>query len=96
MRRAADEFKTAVSNLGLSEVVINECSMCGYALKYLFRGEHVYFDAGCYCRTDGPRIEERSWDAVASFYNMQVSQRVIDNLNSVFGFTSLYETEKKN
>lgn len=93
-KRSAEDFKSAVASLGLSQITISECSMCGYSLKYFFRGDHVYFDSGCYCVNDGPRIEERSWQAVADFYNTQSSQTIIDNLNSVFGFSSLAENDQ--
>lgn len=88
-KRTAEEFAAAVKSLGISELVVRECSSCGYALKYLFRGDKVFYDSGCHCVDYGPDIQPRSYHEVADYYNRQTSERVIADLNSVFGFTSL-------
>ena len=91
-KRTAQEFAEAIKNLGVTELAIRDCSICRYPLKYLFVGNDVFYDAGCWCVMDGPRIDPRSHQDLADFYNNQTSQSVIENLDKTFGFTALETT----
>lgn len=85
-KRSAQEFAEAVKSLGISEWIVNECSICGYDLKFLFRGDKVFYDSGCYCVAGGPDIQPRTYEGVAHHYNIQTNPKLIANMDAVFGF----------
>lgn len=63
------------------------CGGCGYMTAYLFDGDQVYFDPGCYCSSYGPSpFELRSYQDIADWLAMQSSDegrdRIMAGLNS--------------
>lgn len=44
-----EEVKASMIENGIETIELHPCSICGYMLKYLRRGENLFFDRGCDC-----------------------------------------------
>jgi len=67
----ADEVKTAALAAGITRVEVRPCSMCGYLMAYLIKGEELWYDPGCDCTTRDSYLEPRNWSDAADWINMQ-------------------------
>jgi hypothetical protein len=83
--RTMEEFKQAKKN-NITRWSIYLCSLCGYDCGYIFDGENVSYDSGCYCVTYCPCIKPRSWEDVADYYNMQKNENHIAKMDLFWGF----------
>ena len=84
--KTATEIKLAVNENGLDRLAVHNCSICHYQCGYIFKEGGVLYDRGCDCVTYHD-IAPSSFDDVADFYNRQTTPKVINELNSLFGFT---------
>jgi hypothetical protein len=84
MRTGADfAFKAAERNIRFW--LMHECTFCSYPCGYIITSVgDVLYDNGCDCSPNDPR--PRSWDDIASHYNMQREPRVIAEYDAFWGF----------
>lgn len=86
--KTAAEFQMARNSQDLTEWLIHDCAICGYHCGYLFDGEHVFYDSGCYC-TSGAPLRPKTWQHVADHYNMQTHPDTIAKYNTFWGFQNV-------
>lgn len=67
----AKEVADIVQESGVIWFSHHSCSICGYRCAYIIDGPVVQYDAGCYCVPGAPRIEQRSFEHLAAYHNMQ-------------------------
>lgn len=70
--RTVEEFKAAVKQHNITRWPIRNCSICGYEMSYMFRGDKVFYDTGCTCTYNRGDLEPRMWEQVAESYNRNV------------------------
>lgn len=87
MAKTGEDFRRQAETIGLTYWPVRRCSLCGYLLAYIFEGNTVRYDAGCYCVVY-QRIEPRSWDEVADFYNMQSCPATVKEFDEFWSFVS--------
>lgn len=51
-------------------IVLRECGMCGYELAYIWQGEDLFFDTGCYCTNMRGGLESRQIQDLQEFMEM--------------------------
>lgn len=83
-------FIKAQREKNISRWVIHRCSMCNYGCAFIFRGNSVFYDAGCDC-TYGSDLQEMMWEDVFDHYNAQKNSKIIEEYNEFWG---LNEVEK--
>jgi hypothetical protein len=88
-QRCAEDFERQARKLNLERWHIHDCSMCHYKCAFVFdlKKNQVQYDAGCFCIST--TLQDRSWDAVAKFYEMQSTPKVIDLFNEFWHFDEM-------
>lgn len=66
----ADMVREMVTLSGKSHFVIHVCDFCQYRCGFIFDGDTVQYDNGCYC-VKTPRTRVTDWDEVAEVANVQ-------------------------
>jgi hypothetical protein len=90
--KTGEDFKQSASENNISEWTVHDCSICGYPCGYQFSGDDVYYDSGCWCVSYSDK-RKKSWDDVASFYNMQSHPDIIKKFDEFWHFTSAKKTK---
>lgn len=60
----------ALRKQGNGRILIRECTMCGYELAYIWRGEELFYDTGCPCTGMRGGLEPRQIKDLEDFLNM--------------------------
>jgi hypothetical protein len=80
--KKGEDFQKAVEEHGIEYWPIHECSICGYECGFIFNLmtnrclQPVSYDRGCNC-TRTYHIEPRTWEHVASLYNLNVNNPTV-------------------
>ncbi len=45
-----------------SKMVLHKCSMCQYPCGYIWNGDRIFYDSGCYCTTSNSTRETEEQD----------------------------------
>lgn len=86
-KRVGSDFRAAAEAHRITKWQIHACSLCGYPCSFLFRGDEVFYDAGCDCVTMSPEPYPRSWNSVAEHYNLQSHPETIAKYDAFWHFT---------
>lgn len=67
----AEEVEASIKQKGITMIVVRQCSLCDYDLKYIVEGDNLYFDSGCNCVRHPSPPQPREWGELAWLINMQ-------------------------
>lgn len=85
MSRKPEDFKIRIEKSSIKRWTIHNCSLCGYPCGFLFRGDKVFFDCGCYCVTTH-EVRKSNLSEVCGHYNIQDSTEYIQKMDEFWGF----------
>lgn len=83
-QKSAEVFRQRVNDLAIKEWEVSHCSICGYPFRYLFKGNEVWWDPGCHCKTKS--YEPLTWRDVATYYNMKSAPDIIAEMDEFWKF----------
>ena len=77
--REAKDFENQVKFLKLTHKDVGRCTFCKYMTQWVFRGDKVFFDPGCYCKLESYR--KAIWQDIADEYNIQTCLDIIQKMD---------------
>lgn len=84
--RTVEEFKKQAKLKNITKVWVHDCSICKYPCGYIINNDAtVTYDSGCDC-VSYHGYRPSSFDEVASFYNIQTDEKVIQEMDEFWGF----------
>ena len=87
MMITADEVKEAMMFSNTTTVDHHKCSFCGWMVKYIREGEHLFFAASCNCTSMPRPARPTGWQNAADWINMQSDDKRKIELMQRFGFS---------
>ena len=63
-----EQIRDGMKKAGITRVFSRDCSICGYDLCWIRKGDYLFFDSGCNCVTYSC-CEPRSWSEIADWLN---------------------------
>lgn len=66
-----ETIKKSVLKNNINLIYVRDCSLCSTPLHFVVEDETLKFDSNCNCVTYTAPLEERSWNVLAEWVNMQ-------------------------
>ena len=68
------QVETAIRESNIRTWSPRSCGMCCGPLKYVFRGDQVFYDSNCYCVSYVEPMQPRSVHSLVEHFNMQTPE----------------------
>lgn len=85
MKYTGDQVREAMIASDIKYAHARNCSLCDAPLFFRREGDRIFWSGDCDCTTYGSGLQERSWDEIAAWINMQTSPEASRSLCEMFG-----------
>ena len=80
---SVEEIKESIIKNKIYHIDHHKCGICGVMVRYFIIEGNLYFDGSCGCSTS--RLQERDWESLLTWYNMQASDEGRKHVANLFG-----------